>query len=103
MSEKAQTFSELTEEFILTASIEELERELEGRAESEIMKIKCLRRKLKQRGYKNNYDKRSRECDRSLAKEITRLREQRTELMKEKKILLAEISLYSRFTQNNRN
>ena len=88
---------ELSDTFIRESNIEDLEKELEGREESEIMKIKCLRRKLKQRGYKNCYDKKIRETDKDLVRDIARLREEKTALIKERKNLLAEISLYSRF------
>ena len=99
MAGTGSLMSELSEVFIRESSIEELEKHLEGRGETEVVKIKCLRRQLKQRGYKNTYDRRIRDGDRSLVREIARLREEKRELLKERATLLAEIGLYSRFTQ----
>ena len=90
--------SSLSNEFILEASMVELEQKMVGLSEKEIMKIKGVRRRLKQRGYKKSYDHKMRTGDKHLERDVKRLRLERSELQREKGILLREISLYSRFS-----
>ncbi|KAI6645649.1 hypothetical protein LOD99_12912 [Oopsacas minuta] len=93
--------SELSNKFIVEASLEDLERRLVGESVGEVTRIKTMRRRLKQRGYKKRYDQKLREVDNRLERDVRNLRIEKSELMKERDRLLAEISLYSRFQNNS--
>ena len=76
----------------------ELEDQMRGLTKTEVMRIKGVRRRLKQRGYKKRYDQKVRTGGQDLEREIRRLRLEKAELLREKGILQREIGLYSRFS-----
>eukprot|EP00800_Vazella_pourtalesii_P008270 TRINITY_DN21905_c0_g1_i1.p1 TRINITY_DN21905_c0_g1~~TRINITY_DN21905_c0_g1_i1.p1 ORF type:complete len:100 (-),score=19.80 TRINITY_DN21905_c0_g1_i1:56-355(-) len=98
MTTKIVGMSSLSSKFILEASMAELELKMVGLPEREVMRIKGVRRRLKQRGYKKRYDQKVRTGDKDLESEIRSLRLEKAELQREKGILLREIGLYGRFS-----
>ena len=90
---------QLKESFIREASLEDLDEFTDHLSEDDKKIVKVWRRKLKQRGYKKNYDKKIKKIDSNLESDVRRMKDEKTSLEKEKNQLILEIERYRKLLQ----